>query len=453
MIGFFKPAPHLQELPIDKQGPLYTRLRWQIFMGIFFGYAGFYLIRKNFSLAVPYLVEQGFSRGDLGFAMSAVAIAYGFSKFLMGVVSDRSNPRIFMMTGLILSAGIFLLMGFVPWATSSIPIMFVLLFLNGWFQGMGWPPCGRTMVHWWSQKERGGIVSIWNCAHNVGGGLVGPLFILGMAWFGYWRSAFYMPAIAAIGVAFFAYFSMRDTPQSCGLPSIEEYKNDFPEDYSQKHEKELTAKEIFKQYILPNKLLWYIAFANVFVYLLRYGILDWSPTYLKEVKHFTVNKSSWAYFLYEWAGIPGTLLCGWMSDKFFKGNRATTGIVFMILVTIATVVYWQNPAGNPTVDMISLIVIGFLIYGPVMLVGLYALELVPKKAAGTAAGFTGLFGYLGGTVAANAIVGYTVDAFGWDGGFMLMIGSCVMSVILFMLTLRHSNKIDAVALAAAAVKG
>ena len=283
MIGFFKPAAHIPFLPEEKQGPLYKRLRWQIFFGIFFGYAGFYLIRKNFSLAVPHLVEQGFSRGDLGFAMSAVAIAYGFSKFLMGLVSDRSNPRVFLATGLILSASIFLLMGFVPWATSSIPIMFCLLFLNGWFQGMGWPPCGRTMVHWWSHKERGNIVSIWNTAHNVGGGLVGPLFILGMAWFaGDWRSAFYMPAFAAIGVAIFAYVTMRDTPQSCGLPPIEVYKNDFPDDYKASDEQELTAKEIFMQYILPNKLLWYIAFANVFVYLLRYGILDWAPTYLKE---------------------------------------------------------------------------------------------------------------------------------------------------------------------------
>ena len=75
MIGLFQPAPHRPELPVDQQGPLYARLRWQIFMGIFFGYAGFYLIRKNFSLAVPYLVEQGFSRGDLGFAMSSTAIA------------------------------------------------------------------------------------------------------------------------------------------------------------------------------------------------------------------------------------------------------------------------------------------------------------------------------------------------------------------------------------------
>lgn len=136
------------------------------------------------------------------------------------------------------------------------------------------------------------------------------------------------------------------------------------------------------KYVLPNKLLWYIAVANVFVYLLRYGILDWSPTYLKEVKHFALDKSSRAYFLYEYAGIPGTLICGWMSDKVFRGNRGATGVFFMTTVTIATVVYWLNPPGNPGVDMACMIVIGFLIYGPVMLIGLHALELAPKKRQG-----------------------------------------------------------------------
>jgi OPA family glycerol-3-phosphate transporter-like MFS transporter len=300
---------------------------------------------------------------------------------------------------------------------------------------MGWPPCGRTMVHWWSQKERGSIVSVWNCAHNVGGGLPPLLFLLGMAWFNDWHAALYMPAFGAILVAIIAFALMRDTPQSCGLPPIEEYKNDYPDDYSDKHEEELTAKQIFMQYVLPNKLLWYIAIANVFVYLLRYGILDWSPTYLKEVKHFALDKSSWAYFLYEYAGIPGTLICGWMSDKVFKGNRGATGVFFMTLVTIATIVYWLNPAGNPGVDMACMIVIGFLIYGPVMLIGLHALELAPKKAAGTAAGFTGLFGYLGGSVAASAIVGYTVDFFGWDGGFMVMIGGSVLAVLLLIVVM------------------
>lgn len=430
MFGIFKPKAHINRLPGEKIDSAYSRLRWQLFIGIFVGYAGYYLVRKNFSLAMPYLIEQGFSRGDLGVALAAVSIAYGLSKFLMGSVSDRSDPRYFLSAGLVMSALVMFCFGFMPWATGSITAMFILLFLNGWFQGMGWPACGRTMVHWWSRKERGEIVSVWNVAHNVGGGLIGPLFILGLwAFNDDWRTAFYVPAFFATLVAVFIWMTVRDTPQSCGLPPIEEYKDDYPDDYDKSHEQEMTAKEIFFKYVFNNKLLWSIAIANAFVYLIRYGVLDWAPVYLKEAKDFSVDKSSWAYFLYEWAGIPGTLLCGWISDKLFKGRRAPAGILFMVLVTLAVLVYWFNPAGNPTIDMMALIAIGFLIYGPVMLIGLYALELAPKKAAGTAAGLTGLFGYLGGAVAANAVLGYTVDHFGWDGGFIILIGSCITSIV------------------------
>jgi OPA family glycerol-3-phosphate transporter-like MFS transporter len=346
-----------------------------------------------------------------------------------------------------MSALVMFCFGFMPWATGSITAMFILLFINGWVQGMGWPACGRTMVHWWSRKERGEIVSVWNVAHNVGGGLIGPLFILGLwAFNDDWRTAFYVPAFFATLVAIFIWLTVRDTPQSCGLPAIEEHKNDYPDDYDKSHETEMTAKEIFFKYVFANKLLWSIAIANAFVYLIRYGVLDWAPVYLKEAKEFSVDKSSWAYFLYEWAGIPGTLLCGWISDKLFKGRRAPAGILFMVLVTFAVLVYWFNPAGNPTIDMMALIAIGFLIYGPVMLIGLYALELAPKKAAGTAAGLTGLFGYLGGAVAANAILGYTVDHFGWDGGFMILVGSCIASIICLVYALfgeraHHAQKL------------
>ncbi|MBP3140567.1 glycerol-3-phosphate transporter [Aliivibrio fischeri] len=448
MFGVFKPKAHIAQLPTGEINSTYKRLRWQLFLGIFFGYAGYYLVRKNFSLAMPYLIEQGYSRGDLGVALAAVSIAYGLSKFLMGSVSDRSNPRYFLSAGLVMSALVMFCFGFMPWATGSITAMFILLFLNGWFQGMGWPACGRTMVHWWSRKERGEIVSVWNVAHNVGGGLIGPMFLLGLwAFNDDWRTAFYVPAFFALLVAFFVWLTVRDTPQSCGLPPIEEFKNDYPDDYDSAYETEMTAKEIFFKYVFSNKLLWSIAIANAFVYLIRYGVLDWAPVYLKEAKEFTVDKSSWAYFLYEWAGIPGTLLCGWISDKLFKGKRAPAGILFMALVTIAVLVYWFNPAGNPTVDMIALVAIGFLIYGPVMLIGLYALELAPKKAAGTAAGLTGLFGYLGGAVAANALLGYTVDHFGWDGGFMILVASCVISIVCLTYALigeqkHHKEKVE-----------
>ena len=109
-----------------------------------------------------------------------------------------------------------------------------------------------------------------------------------------------------------------------------------------------------------------------------------------------------------------------MSDKLFKGRRAPAGILFMVGVFIAVLVYWLNPPGNPMIDSIGLVCIGFLIYGPVMLIGLHALDLAPKKAAGTAAGLTGFFGYLGGATFASAAMGFIVDAFGWDGGFIFI---------------------------------
>jgi OPA family glycerol-3-phosphate transporter-like MFS transporter len=439
-MSWLKPPAHQPLIAKEKIDPVYRKLRLQVFLGIFIGYAGYYLVRKNFTLAMPDLIDQGFSKGDLGLALSGVSIAYGLSKFMMGNVSDRSNARVFITTGLVLSALTMILMGMFPWATSSIAIMFTLLFVNGWFQGMGWPPCGRVVVHWFSVKERGTRMSIWNVAHNVGGGLIGPLAILGVAWFGDWQSKFYFPGAVALVIAAIAYWLVRDTPQSCGLPPVEEYKDDYPADYSAAHEQEMSALEIFKKYILRNRLLWYIAFANVFVYLLRYGVLDWAPTYLKEAKGFSVKETGWAYFAYEYAGIPGTLLCGWISDKVFRGRRAPATVIYMVLVLLFVLLYWKNPPGNPMIDNIALVAIGFLIYGPVMLIGVQALDLVPKKAAGTAAGLTGLFGYLGGAVFANAAMGYVVDHWGWNGGFAVLIASCGFAIFFTMLTWRHEIK-------------
>ena len=432
MNNFLSPARHQEPLDSQDVDSNYKYLRRQVFLGIFIGYAGYYLVRKNFSLAIPYLAEEGFTKTELGFALSGVSIAYGISKFLMGNLSDRSDARKFITVGLVLSAATMILMGVAPFATASIPAMFIILFFNGWFQGMGWPSSGRVIVHWFSVSERGTRAAIWNLAHNVGGGLVGPLAIMGMALFMDWHSIFYFAGLAAMGAAFISWLLVRDTPQSCGLPPVEEYKNDYPHAfaYSDDHEKEFSAKEIFFNYVLNNRLLWYIAIANAFVYLVRYGVLDWAPAYLDEAKGFSMTDSSWAYFLYEFAGIPGTLLCGYLSDRFFMGRRAPASLVYLVAVLIAVIIYWKNPPGNPLIDNLALIAIGFLIYGPVMLIGVHALDLVPKKAAGTAAGLTGLFGYLGGALFANIAMGYIVDHYGWDGGFHVLIAACIGAMIM-----------------------
>lgn len=431
MRNLFSLEPDAPALPAAKVATTYKKLRWQVFIGIFIGYAGYYLVRKNFSLAMPDLIAQGFSKTELGFALSAVSIAYGLSKFLMGNVSDRSDARKFMATGLALSAGVMIVMGLFPWATSGVGIMFGMLLLNGWFQGMGWPPSGRVMVHWFSIKERGTKMSLWNIAHNVGGGLIGPLAIAGVYLFGQWQAKFYLPGIIALGIAGLIYLLVRDRPKACGLPPIEQFKNDYPKNYNPNTaDRPLTARQIFITYVFKNKLLWLIAITNAFVYLVRYGVLDWAPTYLSEAKQFSLSETGWAYFLYEWAGIPGTLMAGYLSDRWFKGKRAPVSMLYMVLVLLFVVVYWFNPPGHPWVDSFSLVAIGFLIYGPVMLIGVHALDLVPKKAAGTAAGFTGLFGYLGGAVVANMAMGAIVDAFGWNGGFLTLVAACAMAIAL-----------------------
>ncbi len=456
MWKFLAPPAYKPEMSADKVDTTYKKLRWQVFLGIFIGYAGFYIVRKNFSMAIPELAPFGFETGELSIVLSMNAIAYALSKFLMGSVSDRSNARVFLPLGLVLAA-ISMAFMIVPvtalgpehkmWA---IALMAVLNFLVGWFNGMGWPPCGRVMTHWFSIKERGTKMSIWNCAHNVGGALVGPMAVYGAIWFGSWfygsQTKYYFligtyafPAAVAIFIAILAYILIRDTPQSCGLPSIEKYRNDYPKNYSEKHEQVLTAKEIFFKYVFNNKMLWFIAIANAFVYMVRYGCLDWAPAFLKDSQGYDIKDAGWAYFAYEFAAIPGTLVCGWLSDKVFKGRRAITTIIFMALVAVFILLYWRF-SYNYTIVTLSLIGIGFFIYGPVMLIGVQALDLAPKNAAGTAAGLTGFFGYFFGTaILANIVIGYVAGSVGWDWTFVLLLAACALSILFISFTAKEER--------------
>ncbi len=437
MFNFLKPAAPIERMPDDKIPSSYKKYRFQVFVSIFIGYAAYYFIRKNFNMAAPYLIETyGYSKAQIGFVGSALGLAYGISKFVMGNVSDRCNPRYFLPLGLILAAIANIMLGF----ASSVPLLFALMLLNGWFQGMGWPPCGRTLAHWFSPKERGTWMAIWNVAHNVGAALVPTITLAGYALFAAWRGMFYFPALISIAIAIFVLIFLRDTPQSVGLPPIEEYRNDYPEIQidPKDMERELSGREILFKYVLNNKYIWYIAIANIFIYLVRYGLLDWIPVYLKEAKGFNINEAGVTFALYEWAAIPGTIIVGWLSDKVFHGRRAPMAIICMIGVMAAVFLYWKSE--NMSAINIAIASAGALIYGPVMLIGVAALDYVPKKAAGTAAGLTGLFGYVGGSVAASFIVGIIADKFSWNGAFLLILASCVLAIIFLIPTWNPPNR-------------
>ena len=437
MISFLKPAQNISPLPADHIDPEYRRLRWQVFAGIFVGYAAFYLVRNNFALALPSILKAHpeFTKVQLGWAMTGLSVAYGISKFIMGSVSDRSNPRWFMALGLLLTSGVTFAFGTVPAIYDSLALIIALQALNGWFNGMGWPPCGKTMVHWWSTKERGKIVAAWNAAHNVGGALIAVFATWAVVRFGDWGATFYFNAAIAAGAAGLILLLLRDTPQSCGLPAIESHKDDYPPNYSADHERTFTFREIFVSHVLNNKFLWAIALANAFVYFVRFGVVNWIPTYLQTAKGFNFKESGFAWTAFELAGIPGTLLCGWISDRVFKARRAPATILFMGLTLVGLLIYRWNDTGPYWIDVAALIMIGFFIYGPIMMIGLHALDLVPKKAAGTAAGFTGFFGYFLGSAPSGAGVGWIAHTWGWDGVFSTMIACCVLTMGFSALTL------------------
>ncbi|HYL72338.1 MAG TPA: MFS transporter, partial [Candidatus Dormibacteraeota bacterium] len=203
MIGIFKPAPFAAPLPPEQVDPTYRRLRWQVFVGIYLGYAGFYLVRNNLALAIPDILREHpeYSKAQLGAALTGLLITYGLSKFLMGSVSDRSNPKYFLPLGLLLSSALMAVFGLMPAVYGSLVVIIALAVANGWVQGMGWPPCGKTMVHWYSTRERGRVVSIWNTAHNIGGSLIAGFAVLGVALFHDWHAKFYFNALVAALVA------------------------------------------------------------------------------------------------------------------------------------------------------------------------------------------------------------------------------------------------------------
>jgi OPA family glycerol-3-phosphate transporter-like MFS transporter len=318
-------------------------------------------------------------------------------KLIMGVWSDRSNPRYFMPLGLVLTA----ICNFAFGAVSSYHVQLALWALNGLVQSMGWAPCGRSLGHWYSVKERGTMFAFWNVAQNVGGGLTGLLVAYSTILLG-WRSAFYVPGVLAILCAIYLLIRLRDTPQSVGLPPIEEWRNDYPAGTRKDGE--------------------------------RYAMLDWGPTYLKEVKHASIGQGGVSTAALEFSAIFSTILMGWLSDKL-GGRRGMISVLCMIPVLLSYLEIIYGPPGKLWISLSLFGVIGFFVYPAVLLLVVSALDFTSKKAVGTAAGFLGLFGYLGRTVEGEGI-GALAQHYGWTVALHAVVVAVVLGIALLLFTWR-----------------
>lgn len=427
LLKFFKSAAAAPEIEdpkvIDKT---YKYWRWRIFIGMYVGYVFYYFSRKSYTCIMPLLIQDlGLTKSELGILASLFAIAYGGSKFLSGVLSDRSNPRVFMSVGLILTGVLNILFGM----TSSLMLLAIFWGLNGLFQGWGWPPCAKLLTSWYSQKERGTWWGLWNSSHNVGGAVI-PLVVGVSAQLMGWRFGMYVPGVLCIAIGLFVLFALRDTPASLGLPPIEKFKDDYPPS-RQIQEEEISLKELLFKYILNNRYIWLLGIAYFFVYLIRGAFNDWSPLFLMETRGYQLVTANAAILWFEMGGLVGSLVAGWASDKVFKGRRGPINTLFALGVIGAIFALWKMPPGMLYLDYFLIFIIGFLIFGPQMLIGVAAAELSHKKAAGAATGFIGFIAYLG-----IATSGYPLtkimEAAGWNGFFVTLAVCGLVSVLLLI---------------------
>ena len=430
----------------------YNYWQWRTLIILMIGYALFYFVRKNFSIAMPALeAELGLTKMQLGIFLTLNGIIYGFSRFVNGFRADRVSRKRMMAAGLFFSAVVNILIGLSPQvngifhllneegkATAGL-VYFIgsLWLINGYMQGMGYPPCASLMAHWIKPSELATKQSIWNSSHSIGAGLVvllcGTLILKG---YGYnaWQWCFFIPAILAIGGAFLLLFGLVDTPASVGLPDPEEMDG-LKKSYTEtKEEYASTLKLVLRKLVFGNPLIWILAITNFCVYVIRFTILDWGSTFLTQYKGMSIDTASMVVASSEIVGgIVGTLLAGWVTDHVFQSRAHRTCFVFLVAATICFALFWKMPQDKGMLSIICIIMSSFFIYGPQALLGIAASNQATKRAAASANGILGIFGYAS-TAVSGIVFGMLADKFGWNSVFEVsiifgIVGSVVIALM------------------------
>ncbi|MCX9018007.1 phosphoglycerate transporter PgtP [Citrobacter portucalensis] len=444
MLSIFKTGPSANKVPAEKVQETYGRYRIQALLSVFLGYLAYYIVRNNFTLSTPYLKEHlDLSATQIGLLSSCMLIAYGISKGIMSSLADKASPKVFMACGLVLCAIVNVGLGF----STGFWIFAALVVFNGLFQGMGVGPSFITIANWFPRKERGRVGAFWNISHNVGGGIVAPIVGAAFAILGseHWQSASYIvPAGVAVLFAFIVLMLGKGSPRQEGLPALEQMMPEEKVVLNSRHTDQapenMSAFQIFCTYVLRNKNAWYVSLVDVFVYMVRFGMISWLPIYLLTEKHFSKEQMSIAFLFFEWAAIPSTLLAGWLTDKLFKGRRMPLAMICMALIFVCLIGYWKSE--SLLMVTIFAAIVGCLIYVPQFLASVQTMEIVPSFAVGSAVGLRGFMSYIFGASLGTSLFGVMVDKMGWHGGFYLLMGGIVCCILFCYLSHRGALELE-----------
>ena len=433
--------------------------QWETLLVTMGGYALYYVIRKNLSIAMPLLGEIGVSKIQLGAFLTAGGIIYGVGRFLNGIVADRNSARKVMAIGLFICSAVNMLFGFSDFvvlggaapvvakgtaaASSLVWTMGIVWILNQYFQGRGVGPCIKTLPKWFPPEELSTKQSIWNLSHSIGAGSVFALcgWLLIPA-FHSWRLCFIVPAaIAALGGAAILLL-FKDDPSVVGLgiarsdasrvSCLTSGNDDSPEVQD-------VAGDSYRRYVAEhvfcNPRVWIIAIADFFVYTVRFAALDWGIVLLMETKGLSLASATTLCFVFEIVGGNiGMVVAGWATDRFFESRAHRTSVVCMAGAALAIALFWRIPVSAPLlVKLLPFMLIGFFIYGPQALLGVATTQQATPKAAGVAGGFVGIFSYAS-TILSGIGFGFVAQRWGWDAAYVMVLAASLVGggVLLMM---------------------
>ena len=247
---------------------------------------------------------------------------------------------------------------------------------------------------------------------------------------GAWQWAFWIPGLIALVGALGLFVFLRDTPKSVGLPELESSKTSLDAEDTPAARRAYVQKMVYK-----NPIVWALSIANFFVYVVRFSVLDWGPKFLTEACNMTFEQAAAAVGAFEIMAIVGTLVAGWATDKFFAGRAHRTCMWCMVGAGAAMgafYMFYLHPGMVPGWALIAVLAMaGFFIYGPQALVGIAVSNQATKKAAGTANGLVGIFGYLS-TAVSGVGIGWLADNYGWNYVFVSVIAMALVGILIFM---------------------
>ncbi|MBA1392427.1 MFS transporter [Lactobacillus sp. XV13L] len=417
----------------EKVASTYKWRQLGVLLATCIGYIGYYIIRLVFTTEQNDIMKAyHFTTSDVGLILSCFGIGYGVAKLFMGVLADKCDSNRYLMLGLFLSAVLNILLG----STHNLYLMMLLMFLMAVTQGMGAAACQKMIQLWWGPRMRGTMYSIWSSAHNAGSFICVAIVQLAVFLFaGSIPAVFYTASAISFVICILILLLGADRPRVVGLPDISTYTGDKVVldngQVSTSDQSDLSVGQIFVKYILKNKLVWAVTLTSMALYLVRYGIQSWIPSYLVQNKGFDPAAAKWVIGIFELASVPGVIIIGAISDAL-KGRRALVSIACVIGTLICLTCYFFST--NHTLIIAALIIMGNLIYAPLTLVGLMVNEVVPKFAVGASTGFMGFFQYIFGETLATALIGVLVNRFGWVASNTILYVAAFAAIIFLVYT-------------------